>query len=115
MKFKNLEELKIFIQERRANLFKTFSKQNGGICRFFTRGECFLGDKCTFRHEKTEKTMICSNWLKRCCPKNFYCDFLHVFSPERMPICVSYLNNNLCNNKSCVFIHKEDDNNFLCV
>jgi cleavage and polyadenylation specificity factor subunit 4 len=59
----------------------------GEVCTFFLRGNCKRGMSCTFRHVKSEKTVVCKHWLRSLCKKGENCEFLHQYDLSKMPEC----------------------------
>jgi hypothetical protein len=59
----------------------------GEVCTFFLRGNCKRGNNCTFRHVKSEKTVVCKHWLRSLCKKGENCEFLHQYDLSKMPEC----------------------------
>jgi len=56
------------------------------VCRFFAKGECTKGDKCTFSHDFDEDSLkaidLCIHFAKGTCKKGDECTFNHDFDPE---------------------------------
>lgn len=55
-------------------------------CRFFAKGECTKGDKCTFSHDLDEDSLkaidLCIHFAKGTCKKGDECTFNHDFDPD---------------------------------
>jgi len=74
-------------------------------CRFFQKGSCMKGEKCAFRHVKSDKSTVCKHWLRGLCKKNDFCEFLHEYDLSRMPTCQFFSAAGACSNEDCLFLH----------
>ena len=109
-------ELDLFMKKqigRRNMPFQKMDKSAQQVCEVFNPNNpksCQFGDKCSFRHIKTDKMIVCKHWLRALCKKGDDCEFLHQYSMDKMPTCYFYSNFQKCENKDCPFQHISPEN-----
>jgi cleavage and polyadenylation specificity factor subunit 4 len=75
----------------------------------YLKGYCSKAAACTFRHVKSEKTVVCKHWLRSLCKKGDNCEFLHQYDLSKMPECYFFSKFGECNNVDCVYLHLSPD------
>jgi len=74
---------------------------------FFSSGLCNKGLTCPYQHDAL-KTAICPRFVTGDCPKDaFSCPLSHDPTPQRMPLCVHFLNAGRCKfaANACIYPH----------
>eukprot|EP01041_Mallomonas_annulata_P000987 gene987-1926_t len=80
-----------------------YSNQDSRYCLFFNRfGRCRLGDKCTFEHDPSKRS-VCRSFLQGECNDD-KCLLSHVLDPEKMPMCAYFLKGT-CSKTDCPYRH----------
>jgi len=99
--------------------FEAFIKTTAGIdgdrrpapdvCKFFLRGTCPRGTRCTLRHGRPgerRNIVVCKHWLRSLCKKGESCEFLHEMNASRMPTCWFFMKFGECvNGDECIYQH----------
>lgn len=92
-----------------ASYFPCFPESGSGVCNFFLKSNCHLGNTCPFRHVKGDRTIVCKHWLRGLCKKGDDCEFLHEYDMSKMPECYFHSKFGQCLNKECPFLHIDPD------
>ena len=58
---------------------------------------------------RSYRRQVCKHWLRGLCKKGEHCEYLHVYDPQRMPVCHLFAAFGECSNKDCIFAHRAVD------
>lgn len=58
---------------------------------------------------KNWRRSVCRHWLRGLCKKGDECEYLHIYDPSRMPVCHFYATHGECNDKDCIFAHRQTE------
>ena len=64
--------------------------------------------------KQKEKQVVCMHWVKGQCKKGDFCDYLHVYDKERLPVCKYLKNEGRCKNgEQCLYRHEMQPTDFI--
>lgn len=85
--------------------FMGMDKSTNQMCEMFMMNRCQYGNKCSYRHIRGDKMIVCKFWLRGLCKKGDDCEFLHQYDMVKMPVCYFYSNFGRCDNDDCMYQH----------
>lgn len=98
-------DFEAFLKDELGLTLDISKQRKAGICKYFLRGQCPLGNQCQYRHYRSEVNVVCKHWLRGLCKKGESCEFLHEYNLRKMPECYFWSQYGECSNPECLYLH----------